>query len=160
MTSNVRVTGLRELEAELEKLATPATRKASARRGLMKAAQPMADVARQLAPNDPATSGNDLSSSIAVSTRLSPRQASIHRKMFRDGRSSVEVFVGPGPDPAAHNQEFGNINHGPQPFMRPAFDQEAEPTLARLKTEIWTDIEKSVARATRRAARLAAKAKG
>lgn len=157
MSITVRTTGFRELERELERLGKETTQKASLRRALKKAAEPMAEIARGLAPNDPATGAPDLQSSITVSTKLSDRQKAKHRKMFRNDRAAVEMFVGPGPDPAAWNQEFGNVNHGPQAFMRPAFDQDKDAMLARLKDEIWKDIQKTLARNARSAARAAAR---
>jgi hypothetical protein len=63
------------------------------------------------------------------------------------------MFVGPGPDPAAWNQEFGNVNHGAQPFARPAWDQEAQPTLERVGRHLWDEFEKSRLRAARKAAK-------
>tara|TARA_R100000049_G_C1899371_1_gene49895 strand:- start:490 stop:729 length:240 start_codon:yes stop_codon:yes gene_type:complete len=73
--------------------------------------------------------------------------------MFANDRAAVEMFVGPGPDPAAWNQEFGNIHHDAQPFLRPAWDQDQRALLDRLKVELWADIEKALTRARRRAAR-------
>jgi HK97 gp10 family phage protein len=150
MSATIKLSGFAELERELEKLATPAARKASARRSLKKAAQPMADLAQSLAPRG---ATETLAPSVTLGTKLSKRQAGLHRKMFRDDRAAVEMFVGAGPLASAHNQEFGNIHHAPQSFMRPAFDQEALPTIDRLKPELWADISKSIARAERRAAR-------
>lgn len=150
MTATIRLEGFRELDAELAKLERPTARKASARRALKKAAQPMAAAAEAMAPRGDTLT---LAPSISVGTKLSKRQASAHRKMFRDDRAAVEMFVGAGPLPSAHTQEFGTINHAPQAFMRPAFDQEVMPTLDRLKAELWADITKSIARANRRASR-------
>ena len=152
--TTVKLEGFKEIEAELAKLGNPNQRKASARRALRKSAQPMADLAQSMAPRgDTGT----LAPSISVGTKLSKRQRGLHRRMFRNDRAAVEMFVGAGPLSSAHTQEFGTINHGPQPFMRPAFDQEAKPMLERLKAELWDDIQKAVARAERRAARLAVK---
>lgn len=153
MTENIRLTGFAELDAMFEELEKHATRKAVARRSLRKAAQPMADLANRLKPNDPATAGAEDAIQIAVSTVLSPRQRRAHRRLFRDDRAAVEMFVGAQPHPAAHNQEFGNVNHPPQPFMRPAWDQDHRALLDRLKPELWADIERTIARARRRAAR-------
>jgi hypothetical protein len=44
-----------------------------------------------------------------------------------------------------------------QPFARPAWDADGKKMLDRLKAELWADIQKTVARAERRAARLAAR---
>lgn len=154
MAVTMRLEGFRELEAELARLATPATRKASARRALKKAAQPMADLAQANAPRG--ETGN-LAPSISVGTKLSKRQAGMHRRMFRGSRSAVEMFIGAGPLPSSWTQEFGTRHHAAQPFLRPAFDQDHRAMLDRLKTELWADISRAVARAERRAARLAAR---
>lgn len=152
MSVSFEVTGFKDVDKAIEQLSKSAG-KGVLRRSLKSAAEPMAEIARSLAPNDPLTSGDDLGSSIAVSTKLSKRQAAMHRKMFRDDRASVEMFIGPAPDPAAWNQEFGNVNHGPQPFMRPAWDQDKMAMLDRLSKELWAELEKAVKRAERRAAR-------
>jgi hypothetical protein len=112
----------------------------------------MKEMMHDLAPRGD-TASDDLADSITIGTKLSKRQAGLHRKMFRDDRAAVEMFVGPGPDSAAWNQEFGNVNHGPQPFARPAFDAEAQPTLDRLGPILWAEIHKSFQRAAAKAAK-------
>ena len=149
MTVTVKITGMKALERELEKLGSVATRKASARRALKKSAQPMADIAQSLAPR----ASGDLAISVGVGTKLTKRQAGLHRKMFGSDRAAVEMFVGAGGLAQAPQQEFGNFRHAPQPFMRPAWDQDQRALLDRLKAELWADIEKAVARAEARAAR-------
>jgi len=149
MTVTMRLEGFSNFEKELAKLEKLAKRKAVARRALKKAAQPMADLAANMAPSD----DGDLKASIGVSTKLSSRQAGMHRKMFRNDRAAVEMFVGAGPLPSAHLQEFGTVDHGPQPFMRPAWDQDHINLLARLGDEMAKEIDKALTRAARRAAR-------
>jgi hypothetical protein len=151
--ATVKVEGFAELDRQLASL-TKAAGKGVLRRSLKKAAQPMADLMQDLAPRGD-TATDQLAESVMIGTRLSARQASLHRRMFRDDRASVEMFVGPGPDPAAWNQEFGNVNHGPQSFARPAWDREAMPTLDRLGNIMWEELEKSIVRAARKAARQA-----
>lgn len=153
MTVTTRLEGFKGLEDELAKLEKLATRKSVARRSLKKAAEPLADLMRRLAPDDPATQGEDLAASIAVSTKLSKRQRGSHRKMFRNDKAAVEMFVGAGPLPQAHNQEFGNIIHAPQPFARPAWEQDQNALLERLGKNLWDDVQKTIARANARAAR-------
>jgi HK97 gp10 family phage protein len=153
-STTFKIEGLRELEAALADL-PQATGKNVLRRVLLKRAQPMAEDMRARAPDDPETHGYDLRNSITASTRLSPRQAGIHRKMFRDERSSVEVFVGAGPVPHAHMQEYGTVNHGPQAFARPAWDVGQGRLLDGLKDDIWAEIKKSADRLARKTARLA-----
>lgn len=152
MSITVRLEGFAELEQALKQLGKQTTQKASLRRALKKAAQPLADLARSLAPVDPNSPG-DLAGSIAVSTKLTQRQRKLHRKMFRNDKAAVEMFVGPGADPAAWNQEFGNVNHAPQSFLRPAWQQDQRAMLDRLRAEIAIDIDKAVRRAARRRAR-------
>lgn len=149
MSITMRLDGFSNFEKELAKLEKLATRRSVARRALKKAAQPMADLAANMAPSD----DGDLKASIGVSTKLSSRQAGMHRRMFRDDRAAVEMFVGAGPLPSAHTQEFGTVHHAPQPFMRPAFDQDHMNLLRRLGDEMAKEIEKAVTRAARRAAR-------
>ncbi|WEX07373.1 HK97-gp10 family putative phage morphogenesis protein [Chelativorans sp. AA-79] len=156
MVTRVRVEGLRELEQALSEL-PKATGKNVLRRTLRKAGEPIAEDMRAKAPDDPDTSGEDLRNSIGVGTKLSPNQRSAHRKMFRDDRASVEMFVGAGPVPQAIQQEFGNVNHGPQSFARPAWDAGKDGALETIKTELGNEIGKAAKRLARKAARLAAK---
>lgn len=157
MKMTVKTTGFADLERALTQIEKASTAKAVMRNALKKAAQPIADAAEALAPEDEGT----LKASIAVGTKLSKRQKRLHRKMFKNDKAAVEMFVGAGPLSSAHNQEFGNDNNNaPQPFMRPAWDAEAMPTLDRLGKELWSGIEraaKNAARAKARAARNAAK---
>lgn len=127
------------------------------RRTLKNAGQPIAERWRELAPDDPNTGGNDYRSSIDVSTKLSARQKALHKKMFRDDKASVEMFVGAGPLPHPHQQEFGNVNHGPQPAGRPAWDEKQGEALDIIKTGMWSEIAKAAKRLARKAARLAAR---
>lgn len=156
MTAEMVLGGFDEMEEALEQLAS-STRKPVMRRALKKSAQPMAGIAASLAPVD----SGALAGSIAVSPKLDRRQAGMHRRMFRDYKAAVEMFVGPSYDLGAggrhgHLLEFGTYKMPAQPFMRPAWDQDSRALLDRLKAEIWTEIKKSMARAERKAARLSA----
>ena len=142
MKGLVRLEGFKELEKALSEIGKASTQKAVVRRALKKAAQPMADTAMALAPRQEGT----LQASIAVGTKLSARQAKLHRRMFKDDKAAVEMFVGAGPLSSAHNQEFGNEHHGPQPFMRPAWDAHAMPTLNRIGNLMWDEIDKQAKR--------------
>lgn len=154
--ATVKVEGFADLERALAQLEKKATAKGVMRRSLKKAATPMAQTMERLAPRGE-TATDALADSVMVGTKLSKRQAGAHRKMFRNDRAAVEMFVGPGPDPAAWNQEFGNVNHGPQPFARPAWDEQSRPTLDRLAKIMWEELEKTIQRAERKAARQAAR---
>lgn len=102
-----------------------------------------------------ASNGGDLQESIIVG-RVSPR----HRK---HEKSDLEMAVGPrggkGGISYAAQQEFGNVNHGPQPFMRPAWDATKMNVLITFKEEMWDNIEKALLRQSRKIARDAAKLK-
>ena len=148
MSMTVKLSGFAELEKKLDQL-TKAAGKGVLRRALKKAAMPIADAANEFAP---VGSTGSYAQSFSYSTKLTKRQRGLHRKMFRDDKAAVEGFVGTS-DPAGVQQEFGNINHGPQPALRPAWDGGREQLLEDLGRELWTEFEKSAARAARKAAK-------
>lgn len=111
----------------------------------------MARTARGLAPRD----DGDLVESIDVSTKLSPRQARMHKRMFRNEKASAEVFVGAGPLPQAPLQEFGTVHSAPQPFMRPAWMTHKESVIRELRVSLADEINKAVKRAERKAQKAA-----
>lgn len=134
---SVKVEGLKELERALQQL-PKANAKAVLRRTLKEAGEPVAKTARALAPKQMGY----LRESIDVSTKLSGRQARLHKK-----QSPVEMFIGPGPDPAGHLQEFGSgPGHHAQAFMRPAWDQHKSEVLDTIANRTWLEIEKAAAR--------------
>lgn len=142
-----RVEGLKEIDAALGAL-PKATGRNVMRRAGVKALTPIAEDMRQRAPDDPNTGGNDLKSSITVTTKR-PKK---HRK-----ESEVEVYAGPGPLVQAIQQEFGNQNHGPQAFTRPAWDAGRDRIVPDLIEAFWPEIKKAADRVARKTARLAAK---
>lgn len=175
MKTTVRIEGLRELDAALGEF-KKSTARAVLHRVLRKAAEPIGEKARQLAPDDPETGPPDLHTSIAVSTRLKNPTGNAEfaavmraggttaeaRAALRDARragstSFAEVYVGPSKG-GGHGilQEFGTVHHGPQPFMRPAWEQHKSGALDIIKRELGTEIEKT----RQRAAKRALKAKG
>lgn len=150
----VSVSGLREIEKQMENLSRAAS-KGAARRAAVQAMQPMADLAKSLAPDDPVTGAPDLHRSIAVSSSSKPGRSI--KRLF-EGPMQVNVFMGPTREgyPQAMFQEFGTIKHAAQPYMRPAWDQDKMAMLDRLKEALADQVTKAVARADRRAARAAA----
>jgi HK97 gp10 family phage protein len=168
MSVTMDLEGFSELENLLDQLSNAAG-KGVLRRSLKKAAQPTADLMNSYAPKGP--TGN-LKGSIIVGTKLSKSQAGKHRKLVRGDKASVEMFVGADHNLSgrhAHLVEFGTGPRfhektgravgamPPQPFVRPAWDQDRTAMLARLSQELWGEIEKTIARAQRKAARQAAK---
>ncbi len=148
MVFEMQVEGFSALEEELDAL-SKAAGKGVLRRALKASAEPMARLMRLAAPRG----DGDLVESIAVSDKLSPHQRAQHRRMFRDDRAAVEMFVGAGPLPQAHNTEFGNEHQTPQPWARPAWDRDHQAMLKRLGEDLWAELSKAIARAERRAAR-------
>ncbi|AZB56549.1 HK97 gp10 family phage protein [Cereibacter sphaeroides] len=160
MSVTVSVSGLRELEAQLANLSRAAG-KGALRRALHRAAKPLAELAASKAPER----SGALKGSIIVGAKLNGRQTRLHRRLFRDDRAAVELFVGPSylrGDGGRHGHlvEFGTLHMAAQPFLRPAWDQDREALLERLRADLWQQVSKAVARAEKRAARAAAKRTG
>jgi HK97 gp10 family phage protein len=112
----MKVEGLAESEAALKDLVenlgvSNPTAKNTIGRALAFAGKPIEDDAKAAAP----VKAGHLKVSITTGKKLSRRQKAQHVK-----GSPVEVFVGAGPLPQAHLQEFGRANQAPQPFLRPA----------------------------------------
>jgi HK97 gp10 family phage protein len=142
-----RIEGLAELKDALEEL-PKATGTNVLKRALTKAAEPLEADAERTAPVGIGT----LQRSIKVSGKLSRRQKSQHKK-----ESKVELFIGPAPLVQAITQEFGTVDHGPKPFMRPAWDGNKLKALGTIKDILAAEIEKARQRLARKAAKLLAK---
>lgn len=147
----IKTEGFAELDKALDEL-TKAAGKGVLRRSLKRAAEPTAKLAQSMAP---VLTGR-LQQSIIVGAKLNGRQAKLHRRMFRDDRSSVELFVGPsylkgGGGRHGHLVEFGTVKQSPQPFMRPAWDQDQKAMLDRLGEQMAAEMEKAVTRARAKA---------
>lgn len=132
MKVTVKTQGFKELEQNLFKLKT-ATAKSAVRYGMREALEPVARMARQLAPVDQ----GDLSESIDISGTARPPE----RK-----QSDLEMYMGPGRHPQAITQEFGTFKEPPQPFMRPAWDAESEATLDRFSVFLWDRVTRAINR--------------
>lgn len=146
----VKTSGFKELEQAMLELPR-STAKGVARRAAKKALQPMADRAAELAPDDPKTGDNDLNRSIEVATKTTSRAQ-------KEGRDEVKAFMGPNPKKihrysAAIVNEFGSHKMQAQPYMRPAWDEEAMPTLDRLGKIMGDEIIKSVKRRRKKLAK-------
>lgn len=146
MKTTVKVEGLRELDRQLSQFTT-SRRRAIGRVALDNGGEILAKAARALAPVD----GGGLRESIDVSGTLTRRQRGLHQKI-----ADQERFVGPDDRPSAIAQEFGNENHPPQPFMRPAWDATQQQVLQRITDELWVGIQNTLRINARRAARVTA----
>lgn len=146
MKFTFNVAAFAEIDRALEEVKTVRTRKAALTRGMLKAAAPMAEIARGLAPvsADPKRKRH-LRDTIGVGTKLSRRQSAL-RKAVSDGDGEVTVFIGPDGRPSGVQQEFGNSRHAPHPFMRPAWDQDSRALLERMAELVRVEIFKTLAR--------------
>lgn len=141
MKVRVKFEGGRALDAALSQF-NERKRRAIGRKALDNAGEIMAKAMRSKAPVEQ----GGLRESIDVSGTLSKSARSAHRKV-----AEQERYVGPDSRPAAVQQEFGNENHPPQPFARPAFDETQDEVLKRLGDELWVGIEQAARSAARKA---------
>jgi HK97 gp10 family phage protein len=172
-----QLSGMEELQAALADLADDAGKgvaKAAMKRGLIDAAQPVADAARVLVP----VKSGHLHDSITVSTKLSnpvgkaEYSATLRAggtraqavSALRDARreasgngGTVHVFVGPGPLPYAHLVEFGSVHNRPEPYLRPAWEQTKQQVLSSVSACVGAQITAAAERAARRRAKAAAR---
>lgn len=157
MKTAFRVDGLDELNATFAEMSKGLAKGALTRIAVAALKDEFVPVAKSLAPDDPATQGNDLKASIIAgpASKLNSRQKKLNKQ--RDDRSFGEGFAGTA-DPAGIAQEFGNVNHGPQPFMRPAWDQTQKPLIDHVAKNAWPEVEKTAKRAAKRLAANAARA--
>lgn len=168
MRTTVKIQGLKGLDKALGEF-TKATARNIATRSLMKAAEPMAEAARQKAPE----MSGDLKRSIKV-TKVKPpghaskaafaevmkaggtraQAAAAQRAYNRENPGAfAEVFVAPDRLAQAWPQEIGTVNHPPRPYMRPAFEETKEEALGILATEMAAEISRAADRARRKALR-------
>ncbi|WP_426041506.1 HK97-gp10 family putative phage morphogenesis protein [Brevundimonas sp. TWP2-3-4b1] len=149
-----RVEGLADLDKVLGELGK-ATGRNVLRRLAVKRLEPMAEEARRRVPVE----DSDLKDSIAVSTNL----AGYAKRLNSRSKSEAQASMGPAgrgdgkAPPQGSLQEFGTVNHPPQPFMRPAWDSGKGELLDAIADDLWSEISKAAARKAKKAARLAAK---
>lgn len=169
MSVLVAVSGLRELDRALGYLPKATARNVLVRT-LNKAAQPLVDEAKRLAP---VHTGN-LRDSITASSRVknktgaaeysaamraglgkdAARAALLAARRANKGQGSfAQMFVGPargkGVIRYAHIVEFGSVDTSPQPYMRPAWDGNKDKALEIIKAELGNEIIKAARRVGR-----------
>lgn len=142
MAVTAKVDGLADLEKALMDIEKHTTRKSIGRRVLKKAGKPLADDMNAGAPEGE----GDLNTSYDVSTKLNKSQKSATR---REKKDDVFMYVGTN-DPAGLQQEFGNVNHGPQAHVRPAWDGGKHRALNTIKDELGAEIMKAAKRQARK----------
>lgn len=162
----VRVEGLKQLEDKLIRLLPAKTGKRVIERALVVASKPMVKLAKDFAKKGD-TSG-------ALSIAIGPLRGS--KASTRQGRKAGTIFIGPrrsnrramavyvdfyfnrtgrSISPAefqdgirhGHLIEFGTKRQAKQPFLRPAFDAQARPTVKRFGKVLAKEIDKALAKA-------------
>lgn len=150
----VHVSGFKELGQALDEM-KKTTAKGVMKRVLKKAAQPVADAAAAMVhvgtQSKPGHKAGRLRDSATVSDRLSRRQKREHKK--EETTSFSEMFVGFGPLVEAVTEEFGTVRGvKAHPAMRPAWDSNKNGVLDSIKKDLADEIERTRARAAKRAA--------
>lgn len=143
MKRTAHVEGLAELDNALGQL-PKAVAKGVLRRVALGRLAPMVEDMRVRAPEGE-TLG--LKHSIIATTKRPRGGGSEPRK------STVEAFAGPGRHPKAIQQEFGNEHHGPQPYVRPAWDAGKGALLEGISDDLGREITAAAARQARKQAR-------
>lgn len=175
----VKFEGGAELSAAIQSMVddfdiSKATIRNAMKRGLVQAGQITADVASQMAPDDPATGAPDLHTSIIASSRIknnvgkaefasvmsaggSVAEASAALRGARreaGGQGSfAEAYVGVTgkANIYAHLVEFGTVHSSPQPFMRPAWSATKDRVLNSITGFVRGQFDKALARARAKA---------
>jgi HK97 gp10 family phage protein len=157
MRGETTFSGNAELQANLRSLGKATGRNTLKRVGT-KMLEPMRDRAKAAARRR----SGDLERSIKIGTKLARSQAGGSRNRAVAGggfrataKNSVDLHMGPGQNPQAITEEFGKFNQAPHPFMRPAFDAEANAAVLRAGEMLWAEVSKSVAKRARKLAKAA-----
>jgi len=148
MATTVKIEGLAELGRALDEM-SKATARNTLKRVLKKRAEPIRDKWR--AKVAPYRETGHYEDSIIVGTRLTARQAKEARV---EGKNFAEIHVGTS-DPAALQDEFGNIHQSARAPGRTAWEGEKATVLEGIADDLAAEIEKTRARAARKAAKLA-----
>lgn len=168
-TATVRVSGLRELEAELAKLKKSVGMSVLRRVG-KGALTPMMEDAKSKAPEKTGT----LVQSIVIKNTPDKVYKAAARDSFlkfghakgvkRDKSTGISLSLAPTARRGtnlwryAFYQEYGTIHMSAQPYMRPAWDSGKENALEYIEQNLSKEISNSVAKAERKAARARSKA--
>lgn len=163
MGVKVSLEGLSDLTAALQALPT-ATQRNVVTRVLLEAAAPIQEAAQQLAPSRPASAPDEyyhvngakrlrrpgtLKVLVQEGTKLTRNQARLVRNA---GKHFVEVYVGTR-DPIGRLQEFGTAHSPPDPFLRPAWEENKLAALETIKRRLGEEIHKAADRLARKASK-------
>ena len=136
MSAIFKLTGMKELDRTLGQL-PQAVRRQVALKALRDGGEPIARMARTLAPKDE----YHMSESIAVLATLARSQ-----RGDKGAVAPVEMHVGPGQHPQAITQEFGTFKEPAQPFMTPAWAAQKLVALGLIGAHLGLEIAKMARR--------------
>lgn len=123
---NLEFEGGAELAANLRTLSTRLSRRIVTE-ALREAAEPMRKQMSRMAPHEPGKP--DLRDAMSISRAM--------------GADSQEVAVAVGPTRSGFYgsfQELGTKHHAAQPFLRPSFDSNVQPSLRILAAAVWREL--------------------
>jgi len=135
-----RIDGLKVLDQALGEFKA-STAKNILRRVGRTALEPLDAAWRARAPH--LTGALEASGGVGSKLTRSQREA-------QERESFVEVFAGPGPNPQAIQQEFGNATQPPQPYFRPAWEETRDQVLEGVVQGLGEEILKTARRVGRR----------
>lgn len=166
MSMTVKVSGLAELDRALGEL-PKATARNVLKRTLEKAAAPIVEEAKTLAPVKTGALRDSITTSTRVKNKVgnaeyasamraglgkdAARAALLSARRANKGQGSfAELYVGPrrgkGVIRYAHIVEFGSNDTPPQPYMRPAWDGRKMQALDIIKGDLGNEIIKAARR--------------
>ncbi len=140
----IKVEGLKELGQMFERLSDDMQKKV-ARSATNAAAQVVKKIAIRKAPvSDPSVTPNippgNLKKNIIVKrSRLRNSNLTSEHRVTVRGKAAGVI----SPYRVGVFQEYGTVQHGPQPFMRPAIDQGASQAIEAMKKKIKERIDKA-----------------
>lgn len=157
----VKVTGFSGIEAAMRELADPAAVRRAANRGMDKALEPVAEMARRLVPVD----DGYLRAAIKVGSRAATKGNRRFKKAT--GGDVIERYVGIDASEAAGDSTPADLarysiiretgaterNDPATPYMRPAMDAELPNAPERLAPILWEELSKTAARKAKKAGR-------
>lgn len=153
MQPKIKVEGFKGLEdalIELEQFSGRTnTGKNAVRRGMRNAMRRIEDKAKSLAPVD----DGELRDSIKTKNAKAQRVKGSYKFQKQTG---ISILTGPTTYKGgryAYFQEFGTVEMPANPFMRPAADSEGQNVIDIVGDELRDAIDKSLARARKKAAR-------
>jgi HK97 gp10 family phage protein len=171
---NIKIEGLRELQAALKEL-PKATQTNVLKRALIAAAEPLVEAAKSFAPIREGRLQDHIVASArainitgkaefaaAMAAGLGKGMAVKALRAARRGGpgSKYEIYIGPTRDIFySHFQEFGTVNHAAHPYMRPAWDGHKEEAIMTIRQHIEAEIARAAKRMAAKAARQIAKAR-